>query len=130
MHGAAMFIFLAAGAVGLFAFLSVAAWAGTQAHERRTRDRFALLKSIAEQPGENAQRVLEALLADEERVRTEKARQEQWGYLVGGLVCMAVGVALGAMMLAMNAKSGAWSIGLIPFLLGAVLTVVSRKIRA
>ncbi len=58
---AAMFLMIAAGLVAFFAFLSIASWSAAQAKERRERDRYALLKAVAEQPGEGALRVLEAL---------------------------------------------------------------------
>jgi len=114
------FLFLAAGAVGLFAFLSSAAWMGMQAGYRRERDRYALLKALAEQPGESAARVLDMLRADEERRAQRKVEEERRGFLIGGLTCIAAGVGLMIMMLAM-AKGGTWTVGLIPFLIGVVL---------
>jgi hypothetical protein len=122
MPNAAMFIFLAAGAVGLFAFLSVAVWAGTQAQERKAHDRFALLKAIAEQPSENARLVLEHLREEEQRERARREREERRGFLIGGLVTIAVGVGMSVMLVAMKAAPGVWSLGLFLFLIGAVLT--------
>jgi hypothetical protein len=124
MHDGAMFLFLAAGAVGLFAFLSVATWVGTEAHSRKARDRTALLKSIAENPNENALKVLDLLREDEERERLRKQSEERKGYLVGGLATVASGVGLVIMFLALDAKAGVWSVGLIPLLIGVVLTLV------
>jgi hypothetical protein len=118
---AALFLFLAAAAVGLFAFLSVAVWATAPAQERQARDRLALLKTLAEQPGENAARVLEMLLREEENKRIRKMREERRGYMLGGLITMVVGVALAVMFVTLPGKPGAWSISLIPFLIGCVL---------
>lgn len=117
---AALFLFLAAGAIGLFAFLSVAVYVSAPAQERKSRDRLALLKTLAEQPGENAARVLEMLREEDERRRERKPREERKGYLVGGLVTMAVGAGLGAMLMIMG-KHDSWALGLIPFLIGCVL---------
>ena len=119
--GAALFLFLAAAAIGLFAFLSVAVWASAPAQERQARDRLALLKTLAESPGENAARVLEMLLQEEENKRIRKLREERRGYMLGGLITMAVGVGLGAMFVVLPGKSGAWTVSLIPFLIGCVL---------
>jgi Flp pilus assembly protein TadB len=116
-----LFLFLAAGAVALFAFLSVAAWTGTQAAERKDRDRFALLKTLAENPADNAQRVLELLREQEERERTRKEREERRGYLVGGAVLLACGTGLSVMVTTLGDKAGMWTIGLIPILIGLVL---------
>ena len=116
-----LFLFLAAGAVALFAFLSVAAWTGTQAAERKDRDRFALLKTLAENPADNAQRVLEMLREQEERERTRKEREDRKGYLVGGAVLLACGLGLSVMVTTLGDKAGMWTIGLIPILIGLVL---------
>jgi hypothetical protein len=118
--GAAMFGFLAVGAVALFSFLSVAHWLGLRTAERQSRDRFALMKAILEHPGDQADRVLTAWREQELR-KTEKDRRER---ISGGVVCAAVGVAL-ALMLAILTKGedGAWSIGLIPLFVGVVLAL-------
>jgi hypothetical protein len=129
MASAPMFLFLAAGAVGLFTFLSIAAWSGTQAHERKARDRFALLKALAEQTGENARHVLEMLRDQEEKERLKKEQDERKGYLIGGLCAMAAGVGVGVMVGTL-AGHGAWTVGLIPLLIGAVLTAVGVASRA
>ena len=112
---------LAAGAVGLFAFLSAAAWAGTQASYRKQRDRYALLKSLAELPGENAMRVLEMLREDEERERRRKEEEDRRGHLIGGLVCVAVGVALAIMLGLIAEDKEVWAVGLIPLLIGLAI---------
>ena len=114
------FLFLAAGAVGLFAFLSAAAWAAAQFGYRKARDRYALLRALAEMPGDNAARVLEMVRSDEERERRRKEEEERRGHLIGGLVCIAVGVGL-MIMLAAVAEGGTWTVGLIPFLVGVVI---------
>jgi hypothetical protein len=100
----------------------VAAWVGTQASERKERDRFALLKAVAEQPSENAARVLE-LLREHDRARAErKEREERRGYLVGGATTIAVGIGLAVMLQALSAKDAVWTVALIPGLIGVVLT--------
>jgi hypothetical protein len=115
MTGAAMFGFFAAASVAVFAFLSIVVWVQAQAAERRTRDRFALLKALAENPGENAQRVLAYLREEEQGKLARKAREERKGYLVGGMVCMACGFSFWVMMPA------SLGVGLLVFLVGAAL---------
>lgn len=116
----ALFLFLAAASIGLFAFLSIAVWASAPAQERQKRDRMALLKTLAETPGENAVRVLDMLREEEQKKRDRKDRDERKGFILGGLITMAVGIGLGIMLLIMD-HHGAWSLGLIPLLIGAVL---------
>ena len=125
----AQFLFLAAGAVGLFAFLSAAAWAGTQASYRKQRDRYALLKSLAEMPGENAARVLDMLRADEERARRRREEEDRRGLLIGSVVCLAVGVGV-MIMLGSVAQGGTWTIGSIPLLVGFALLPFGLRRRA
>jgi len=118
-----VFLFLAAASVALFAFLSIAAFAGTHAQERKERDRFALLKSLAEQPTESAQKVIDLLREQEEQARVKKEREERRGFLIGGLILVAAGVGVLIMFLAL-AKDGLWTVGLIPVLVGVVLTSI------
>ena len=117
---AAMFLFLAAAVVAVFAFCSIVVWVSTPARERHARDRLALLKTLAEHPGENAAKILDLLRTEDERRTAKRERDEKSGFIVGGLIVIAVGVGLGT-MLAILDNRGAWSVGLIPLLIGCVL---------
>lgn len=117
---AAMFLFLGAAVVAVFAFLSSVAWVTAPAKERLARDRFGLLKTLAEQPGENATRVLEMLREEDDRRVERSEREERRGLILGGLIVMAVGLGLSG-MLAVLGDRGQWSVGLIPLLIGCVL---------
>ena len=115
---AALFLFLAAAVIAVFAFSSIVAWVSTPARERQARDRLALLKTLAEHPGEHARHVLD-FLRDEARAR-KKEREEQRGWIAGGLIVIAVGVGLGVMLVILGDR-GDWTVALIPFLIGCVL---------
>jgi len=52
MDDLGQFLFLAAGAVSLFTYLSVAHWVNAQTAERQARDRLGVLRKVAEQPTE------------------------------------------------------------------------------
>lgn len=118
--GAAMFGFLAVGAVALFSFISVAHWLTLRAAERHSRDRFAMMKAILDHPGDHANRVLSAWREQELRKESKERRDR----VMGGAVCAAVGVALAAMLAILTkGESGTWSIGLIPLFVGVVLTL-------
>ena len=117
---AAMFLFLAAAVVAVFAFLSIAVWVSGPTHERLARERFALLRAVAENPNENARAVLEMLRLEDEERALRKAREERRGWLMGGLIVMAVGIGLAIMMITLQGGSS-WTIAAIPFLVGAVL---------
>jgi hypothetical protein len=80
----------------------------------------ALLKTLAESPSENARQVLE-YLREEDRARTrKKEREERRGWIAGGLITLAVGVALAVMAVALGDPKAA-SAGIIPVAIGCVL---------
>ena len=117
---AALFLFLAAAVIAVFAFSSIVAWVSTPARERQARDRLALLKTLAEHPGEHAGQVLDFLREEDEIRVKKKEREDQRGWIVGGLIVIAVGVGLGVMLVILGDR-GVWSVALIPFLIGCVL---------
>jgi hypothetical protein len=118
--GAAMFGFLAVGAVAVFSFISVAHWLTLRAAERHSRDRFAMMKAILDHPGDQADRVLSTWREQELRKEAKERRDR----VMGGAVCAAVGVALAAMLAILTkGQGGAWSIGLIPLFVGVVLAL-------
>ena len=117
---AALFLFLAAAVIAVFAFSSIVAWVSTPARERQARDRLALLKTLAEHPSEHARQVLDFLREEDEIRAKKKEREDQRGWIVGGLIVIAVGVGLGV-MLVIPGDRGVWSVALIPFLIGCVL---------
>ena len=120
---AALFLFLAAAIVAVFGFASIVAWINTPARERQNRDRLALLKTLAEHPDDHARQVLDYLREEEEARASRKQREEQRGWIAGGLIVIAVGVGLGVMLVAL-AERGIWTVALIPFLIGCVLLAV------
>jgi hypothetical protein len=117
---AALFLFLAATVIALFAFSSIVVWVSTPARERQARDRLALLKTLAEHPGEHTRQVLDFLREEDEARARKKEREDQRGWIVGGLIVIAVGVGLGV-MLGILGDRGDWTVALIPFLIGCVL---------
>lgn len=117
---AAMFLFLAAAVVAVFAFLSIAVWVSAPAQERRARDRMELLKTVAAQQGENASRVLDMLQAEDRRREERRREEERRGHILGGLILVAVGVGVGV-LLALTREGAIWSVGLMLVLIGCVL---------
>jgi hypothetical protein len=119
---AALFLFLAAIVVSVFAFLSIVAWITVPAKERQARDRFALLKTLAELPGENAARVLDLLQQDDEARAARRERDERRSWTDSGIILIAVGFGLTGMLA--PGGHGNWSVGLIPLLLGLALIFI------
>jgi len=124
----AMFLFLGAAVVAVFAFCSIVVWVSVPLRERQARERLALLKALAENPGENAVRVLEFLREEDAHRAANRATQDRKGWIVGGLIMMAVGAGLGGMLLEIGDR-GDWAVGLIPFMIGCVLAAVGALIK-
>ena len=120
---AALFLFLAAMVVSVFAFLSIATWVTAPSKERQARDRFALLKTLAEQPGEHAARILDILQKEDQTRAAKRALDERRSWTDGGIILIAVGVGLAGMLLVL-VGSRVWSVGLIPLLVGLAMILI------
>jgi hypothetical protein len=118
-----LFLFLAAIVVSVFAFLSIAAWVTAPSKERQARDRFALLKTLAEQPGENAVRILDILQKEDHARAAKRARDERRSWTDSGIILIAVGLGLAGMLL-VHGDRGDWSVGLIPLLLRLAMILI------
>src|SRR5262245_2316678 len=119
----ALFLFLAAGAVSLAAFGSVTSWIIARSREREAHERLRLLRALAERPVESARLAVDEL-RDHERRADERRLKEQG---MAGIIAMAVGVGLAVMLLATaGLRSGAWAVGMIPFLAGLALVFTAR----
>lgn len=114
--GVAVFLFLAIGAIAVFTFLSVATWTGTRQQERESYYKAEMMKKIAEVGGErNA--ALE-YLREEARI---SAAKQIGGFRLGGLICIAVGLALLILLHELVPVHGVYLSGLIPLFVGLAL---------
>jgi hypothetical protein len=116
MNLTVIFLIPIVGAVALFAFLSVAAWADGRRREREALYRSEILKKLADSTGETARQIL-TLIHAQDRNAERKSRE---GMKLGGLIVTVVGA--GTMMMFRIMTPGAeWAVGLIPFLVGVAL---------
>jgi Flp pilus assembly protein TadB len=124
LENVALFYFVATATVAVFAFLSVAHWVSSRTKERMARERYALLRKIADQPAETARLVLDKLKEDdarqEERARKREAKTRRDERL-GGVVMLAIGVGLSIFLYAVAPEAGVWTIGIMIMLIGLVL---------
>jgi len=122
-HYFPLFAFLSVCALSLFSFVAVAAWADARRKEREAYYKSETLKKIAESPGAGATAAVE-FIRDEER---RAALQLREGQRLGGLVTIAVGIALMVLLLAVTDKGdkGVFVVGLIPLLIGVALLIHS-----
>ena len=128
----AQFLFIGATIVAVFAFLSIASWAGIRAQERKALERYALLRKLSEQPTESARLVLEQLRQEDAQQRAARVARQAHSWierLQGGFVTIAVGVGLMIMLEALKPGERIWTVGLIPTLVGVVLAAFAYLTR-
>ena len=118
-------VFLAVGAASLFTFLTVTYWVSTRASERRTQERYALLRQVAERPAESARLVIDLLREEDARLE-EKSRRNalkaRHDSMFGGWILIAVGIGMAIMLASVADDSpNVWTVGLLPFLIGVVM---------
>jgi hypothetical protein len=119
-----LFMFLAVGAVALFTAATVGSWSEARLAERKARERLALLRKLSEQPAESARLVMDFLREEDQREEEAKRRRAQVGRkgaLFAGSIVIAVGTGLAIMLMALVPDRPAWTIGLIPGLVGVVI---------
>ena len=76
LENVALFYFVATATVAVFAFLSVAHWVSSRTKERMARERYALLRKVADQPADTARLVLDKLREDDARPGRRALRRE------------------------------------------------------
>lgn len=107
----------------VFTFISIASWADARRKEREAYYKSETLKKIAESQGLGATSALE-LMREEERIAVRRQRQ---GQRMGGLVAMAVGMAvIPFLWFVLDREDKAVALaGLFPLLIGAAMLFYS-----
>lgn len=107
----------------VFTFVSIASWADARRKEREAYYKSETLKKIAESQGLGATSALE-LMREEERIAVRRQRQ---GQRLGGLVALAVGMALIPFLWYVldSEDKGVALAGLFPLLIGAAMLFYS-----
>ena len=124
MRNAAVFFFLAAASIAFFSFLIAHHWIDARTAERKARERFALLRKLAEQPAESVQRLVDLVREDDAREAQREAReryQAKLEELKGGVILIGVGIALSIFLGNLTGTQRLWTVGLIPGAVGVVV---------
>jgi len=120
------FLFLSVLMVSVFSFVSIAVWTDARRKERESYYKAESMRRLAEIPAEGAQQVIE-VLKEAERIRQAELRTKEVkmieGMKIGGLVNIAVGIALGFMIRGTSHENSTYLVGLIPGLIGVALLV-------
>jgi hypothetical protein len=125
-----LFSFLAAGAVSLFSFLSLAVWVEARKTERLSIERLALYRKLAESPTASAELVLAKLREDDAKKEAEAratAHRSRRDSLQGGTIVLAVALGLGFFLRMIAPASGVWTVSTIVALIG--LTIIAFSFR-
>lgn len=118
--GFGLWMFLSIGAVALFVvFIPVTSWIDSQRREREAFYKAETTRRLAESSGEGAKAAIE-LLREQDRMSQRKKRE---GLKIGGMVNLAVGVALMIFLHALVTEEPVYLCGLIPGLIGAALLI-------
>lgn len=117
--------FLAVGAAGLFTLLSVGAWAGSRASERRELYKNELIKKLAEQPPDAAERVMQFMREEEERKIQRRRADARAAWRLGGVILIVVGLILTVFLQQIAPGEPVWIIGVFPLGIGGVLLAFS-----
>jgi uncharacterized membrane protein YozB (DUF420 family) len=121
-----MFLFLSVVIVSVFSFTSIAVWTEARRKEREAYYKAESLRRVAEIPGEGAKYMIE-MMREEERIRQDRERLQELkkveGMKVGGLVTIAVGVAMMIFMHGVGSDKSAYLVGLMPGLIGVALLI-------
>ncbi len=115
------------GSIALFSFLAVSSWSDARRKEREAYYKSEMLKRLAETSGEGTKAAIELLHSEERRA----AIRRREGIKLGGLITLAVGIALMVFLRAVATEDpGAYLVGLIPALIGAALLVYTYVLAA
>lgn len=113
-------MFLSIGAVALFVvFMPTVIWIENRRKEREAFYKADTIRRLTEASGEGAKAAIE-LMREEERIKAVKARE---GLKIGGIINLAVGVALLIFLRALIGEEPVYLCGLIPGLIGVALLV-------
>jgi hypothetical protein len=117
-----LWLFLSVGAVSLFViFIPLITWIDSRRKEREAFYKAETFRRLAESTTDGAKSAVELL---REEGRQEQIRKRE-GMKIGGVITLAVGVALSIFLRAMTGgEQGApWLCGLIPAMIGASMLV-------
>ena len=121
-----IFLFLSVTVISVFTFISIAVWTEARRKEREAYFKAEALRRIGEMPSDGAKYVVEMMREEEQnrqlRARINEAKQIE-GMKIGGMVTLAVGIALTALIAGKSDDHYAYLVGLFPGLIGVALLV-------
>jgi Flp pilus assembly protein TadB len=115
-----MWMFLSVGAVALFVvFIPLVTWMDTRRKEREAFYKAETMRRLAESSGDGAKAALE-MLREQDRQQRLKVRE---GMKIGGMINLAVGIALVIFLRALIGNEPVYLCGLIPGFIGIAMLI-------
>jgi hypothetical protein len=109
------------GTIATFGFFAIASWVHARRREREAFYRSEVLKKLAESGQDGSAAALE-MFREQQR---DAARNRLETQRLSGLLSAAVGLGLMPLLKGLASHPAAWTVGLIPSLVGAVLLIYS-----
>jgi hypothetical protein len=119
-----MFAVLAVATLVLVSLAAVVVWARRRRQRREIAERFAVLNVLLQNPGEPGARVMTAWREQESLARARGRRLQ----LRRGFLAVAGSLVLAAMLRVLSPASAAWTIGIVPGLVGCAILAFASSI--
>ena len=103
-------------------WLGFVIWAGAKQKEREAFYRNELLKKVIDSPGGSTQSVMEMVRQQERDARIRRRE----GLKLGGLILIAAGIGLTALLAMFERNEPAWAVGILPTLIGIAIFLYIR----
>jgi len=103
-------------------WLGFVVWAGEKRKEREAFYRSELFKKIIDSPSGSTQSVLEMVRQEEREAQIRKLE----GLKLAGVILIAAGIGLTALLAMLERHEPAWIVGPLPILVGAALFIYVR----
>ncbi|MBV8896607.1 MAG: hypothetical protein JO051_08855 [Acidobacteriaceae bacterium] len=116
-----IFVFVSVAVIALFSFLAVSSWADARRKEREAFYKADMVKKVAESPETGGASALE-LFREQQRYAERRKRE---GLRIGGLINVAVGIAMMIFLRELMPGPPIYLCGLIPLFIGAALLASS-----
>ena len=107
----------------VFTFVAVATWSENRRKEREAFYRSETHQKMLDGTPESAEAVRALIREEEERRERRRAESLRMGLKLGGLVTMMAGLGLGVFLYYLVDDEPVYLVGLVPFLIGVVLTL-------
>ena len=119
------FVFLipAVAIICVFTFVSIDTWSKNRLKEREEYYKNETYQKMLDGSSESVEAVRQMIREEERREELQQRRSQKQGLLMGGVITAVVGLGVGIFLYSLVPDEPVFLVGLIPLLIGLVLTV-------